>query len=75
MAEDLGKKNRDFLKKFVSKDIVRKKGAYRLEEVKTEDPDQWKPRNFLQKLTPEQRREGIAPSYRTPTGILQISGK
>ena len=57
MAEDLGKKNRDFLKKFVSKDIVRKKGAYRLEEVKTEDPDQWKPRNFLQKLTPEQRRE------------------
>ena len=42
MEEDPGKKNRDFLKKFVSKDVVRKKGAYWLEEVKTEDPDVWK---------------------------------
>ncbi len=42
MEEDPGKKNREFLKKFVSKDIVRKKGAYWLEEVKTEDPDEWK---------------------------------
>jgi len=42
MEENQGKKNRDFLKKFVSKDVVSEKGAYWLEEVKTEDPDGWK---------------------------------
>ena len=58
MGDDAGKKNREFLKKFISKDIIRKKRAYALEEVRTEDPDEWKedPRNFLQKLTPAQRR-------------------
>ena len=42
MEDNQGKKNRDFLKKFVSKDVVSEKGAYWLEEVKTEDPDGWK---------------------------------
>ena len=59
MDEDSGKKNRNFLKKFISKDVIRKKRAYHLEDVKTEDPEEWKEdtRNFLQKLTPAQRRE------------------
>tara|TARA_B100000029_G_C17057418_1_gene771859 strand:- start:42 stop:518 length:477 start_codon:yes stop_codon:yes gene_type:complete len=42
MEDNRGKKNRDFLKKFVSKDVVKEKGAYWLEEVKTEDPEEWK---------------------------------
>ena len=59
MEEDPGKKNRDFLKKFVSKDIVRKKGAYWLEEVKTEDPDEWKDLPVPKKETKQDNRKTI----------------
>ena len=56
MEEDPGKKNRDFLKKFVSKDIVRKKGAYWLEEVKTEAPDEWKELSVPKKETKQDKK-------------------
>ena len=57
MEEEPGQKNRNFLKKFVSKEVIRKTGTYKFEEVMTEDPESWKEdtRNFLEKLTPAKR--------------------
>ena len=59
MEEDPGKKNRDFLKKFVSKDIIRKKGAYWLEEVRTEDPDEWKELSPPPKKTKKDNKKSV----------------
>ena len=72
MAEDLGKKNRDFLKKFVSKDIIRKKGAYWLEEVKTEDPDEWKELSPPPKKTKKDNKKSVSKKKKNKVRHIPI---
>ena len=72
MEEDPGKKNRDFLKKFVSKDIVRKKGAYWLEEVKTEDPDEWKELSPPPKKTKKDNKKSVSKKKKNKVRHIPI---
>ena len=72
MEEDPGKKNRDFLKKFVSKDIIRKKGAYWLEEVKTEDPDEWKELSPPPKKTKKDNKKSVSKKKKNKVRHIPI---